>query len=100
MKVYQKMIHDNHDELTEIAIKAMDNRRMKMKANCRCDAIAAKLTKAAYKAIADENGITEQTAKKRFEIDDQGTLHFCCVQCCDCQFDRVSEYLEINEKDD
>jgi len=94
------MFHDNNGELTEIAIKAIDERRMSLNANCRCDAITAKLTKAAFKAIADKNGITEQTAKKRFTIEDQGSLHFCCVQCCDCQFDRVSEYLEIYEKDD
>ena len=94
------MIHDNHAELTEIAIKGIADRRMRLKANCRCDAITAKLTKAAFKAIADKQGITEQTAKKRFTIEDQGTMHFCCVQCCDCQFDRVSEYLEIYEKDE
>lgn len=92
------MLHNNDEELTEITMKAIDNRRMMMNQNCRCEAITAKLTKAAFKAIADRKQITEQTARKRFTLEDQGSLHFCCVQCCDCQYDRVSELLEVYER--
>jgi hypothetical protein len=95
------MEEERIEELTELAIEEMDLRRSGIKANCRCEAIGAKLRKAAFVAIADKEGISDQTAKKRFSIGDNMTgFHFCCVQCCDCQYERIIEGFEINERDE
>ncbi len=95
------MEEERIDELREFAIKQMDQRKMGIKANCRCDAIGAKLRRVAFMAIADKEGISDQTAKKRFSIDDNMTgFHFCCVQCCDCQYERIMEGFEIIERGD
>ena len=95
------MDEERIEELTEFAIKQMDERKSGIKANCRCDAIGAKLRRVAFMAIADKEGISDQTAKKRFGLRDNGTcFHFCCVQCCDCQYERIIEGFEVYEKDD
>lgn len=89
------------ENLTDIAIKAMDERRDGMVKNCRCEAIGKKLRRIAFMAIADEEEISDQTAKKRFDIDNNsGFYHFCCVQCCDCQYEKMIENFEIYEKGD
>lgn len=95
------MEEERIEELTEFAIKKMDQRKKGIKPNCRCDAIAAKLRRVAFMAIADKEGISDQTAKKRFSLGDNMTgFHFCCVQCCDCQYERIIEGFEIYERDE
>lgn len=94
------MDEERIEELTEFAIKQIDERRSGIKANCRCDAIGAKLRRTAFMAIADKEGISDQTAKKRFGLREGSGFHFCCVQCCDCQYERIIEGFEVYERDD